>query len=253
MTAVALRGRYQGLLQIVNFNWRSYAAALAAVTVLSIAWPFLQRAERIGIALTVAPAVFWTATSLAVSHYIYDRSQLYELDWLARALATPVRSWINIHSGWDETSSRLEAIFPAAAGQVVDIFDPATMTENSIRRARRLNHSQPLPAIGRYDTLPFSNDAFDTAFCIFAAHELRRHQQRVVLFRETARVLDRNGELILVEHVRDWRNFLAFGPGFLHFFSRAEWRRAASDAGLIVRCEFTFTPFVRVFIFEKKP
>lgn len=252
MTAIALRGRYQGLVQIVNFNWRSYVTALAALGVVSIAWPFLARGERIGIALGIAPALFWLAASLAVSHYIYDRSPLYQLDWLARALARPVQSWINIHSGWDESSPTLEAVFPAATGQVVDIFDAANMTENSIRLAQRHNLPQPSVAKGRYDALPLNDSLFDTAFCIFAAHELRQHLQRVALFREIARVLDRGGELVLVEHVRDWRNFLAFGPGFLHFFSRPEWRRAASDAALILRKEFTFTPFVRVFIFGKK-
>lgn len=253
MNAVALRGRYQGLQQIVNFNWRMYVAAVAAVGAVAVAWPFLTLPERIGLAIGIAPALFWLASSLLVSHYVYDRSSLYELDWLARALGRPVRSWINIHSGWDECSGQLEAIFPEAAGQVVDIFDPATMTENSIRRARRLNRCGPSEAMGRYDALPFCNHSFDTAFCIFAAHELRRRRQRVVLFSEIARVLGREGELVVVEHVRDWRNFLAFGPGFLHFFSCAEWRRAASEAGFTLRTEFTFTPFVRVFILGKKP
>lgn len=251
MTAIALRGRYQGLVQIVNFNWRSYVGAAAALGAVSVAWPFLARAGRIGIALGIAPALFWMVASLAVSHYIYDRSRLYRLDWLANALAGPVQSWINIHSGLDESSPRLEAVFPAATGHVIDIFDPETMTENSIRRARRINRSRASDTRGRFDALPFRHHSFSTAFCIFAAHELRRRQQRVVLFREIARVLDNHGELVLVEHVRDWVNFLAFGPGFLHFFSRSEWRRAAVEAGLTLNMEFTCTPFVRVFIFGR--
>jgi len=252
MNSIALRGRYQGLLQIVNFNGRMYAAALAACAVLCAALPFLGSAERAALAFGLAPAVFWMASSLAVSHYVYDRSPLYELDWLARGLARPVGSWINIHSGWDESSERLKVIFPQAAGQVIDLFDPRIMTESSIRRARRINRSGPSDC-ARYDALPFGDSSFDTAFAIFAAHELRRHDQRAILFREIARVLSANGELVVVEHLRDWRNFLAFGPGFLHFFSPADWHRAALEAGLIVRTEFSFTPFVRVFIFERKP
>ncbi len=252
MNTGGLRGRRQGLMQILNFNWRMYATALAGLVAVSGAWPLLGGAERIGLSLGLGPALFWVAASLAVSHYVYDRSSLYELDWLARTLGRPVRSWVNVHSGWDETSGPLEAIFPEAAGQIVDIFDRETMTENSIRRAQRLNRSAASAVMGRYDALPFCGESFDTVFCIFTAHELRQYQQRVTLFKEIARVLEPDGELVLVEHVRDWRNFLAFGPGFLHFFSCPDWRRVASEAGFTVRTEFTFAAFVQVFILGKK-
>jgi hypothetical protein len=73
----------------------------------------------------------------------------------------------------------------------------------------------------------------------------------VRLFKEVARTLTSNGEFVLVEHARDAWNFLAFGPGFLHFFSQRAWRQAACDAGLTVRCEFAMTPFVHVSILRR--
>lgn len=253
MTTLAARRPFQGVLQIVSFNRRMYAAALAALGTACVAWPHLERAGRVAMLACLVPALFWMASSLAVSHYVYDRSPLYKMDWLANALAAPVRSWINIHSGWDESSVRLDVLFPDSSGEVVDIFDPEVMTEPSIRRARLLNGDARAARPARFHALPFGDSSFDAAFCIFAAHELRRRSQRAALFREIARLLREDGECILVEHLRDWRNFLAFGPGFLHFFSRAEWRRAASEAGLLVRTEFAFTPFVRIFIFRRKP
>ncbi len=251
MTAIAVRSRYQGVVQIVNFNRGMYYAVLSALGAAGILCPFLAGGERLMLAAVFTPALFWMAASLAVSHYVYDRSPLYKLDWLACALPRPVQSWINIHSGWDESSVRLHAIFPDAVGQVVDMFDPKLMTEHSIQRARRLNRPAPSAVAANYDALPFGDSSFDTAFCIFAAHELRRHHERVRLFRQIARVLCAEGRLVVVEHLRDGRNFLAFGPGFLHFFSCAEWRRTASEAGLTLTSEFSFTPFVRVFIFER--
>jgi SAM-dependent methyltransferase len=80
---------------------------------------------------------------------------------------------------------------------------------------------------------------------------MRHHDQRVKLFKEIARVLAPDGEFALMEHSRDWRNFLAFGPGFLHFFSQRAWRTAASDAGLALRTEFSITPFVHVYILRR--
>jgi SAM-dependent methyltransferase len=101
--------------------------------------------------------------------------------------------------------------------------------------------------LARYDALPLCDASFDATFLLFAAHELRHRGQRVRLFQEVARILVPGGDLILMEHSRDWWNFLAFGPGFLHFFSRREWRRAALDAGLVLQAEFSRTPFVRVY------
>ena len=80
---------------------------------------------------------------------------------------------------------------------------------------------------------------------------LRRHDQRVSLFREIARVLNPGGEFVLIEHLRDWWNFSAFGPGFLHFFSRRGWRRAALESGLNLHGELAITPFVHVHVFRR--
>ena len=247
MNAISARTRYQGLFQILQFNWRSYAGTAMGVCVAMLALPFLPPIGRAVLLLAIAPAFFWLASSLIVSHYVYDCFPLYDLNWILRTLPRAPRRWINIHCGFDETSGLLAALFPQAAGQVADIFDPRVMTEASIRQARRLKHCAIPAAAGRYDALAFNADSFDAAFAIFAAHELRRHDQRVTLFREIARILVPGGDLILMEHSRDWWNFLAFGPGFLHFFSRRAWRRAAFDAGLTLRTEFSMTHFVHVY------
>jgi SAM-dependent methyltransferase len=235
-------------MQILQFNWRMYAGAAAAVGICWFAAVFLPAAARAALWIVSAPAVFWLASSLAVSHYVYDRFPLYDFAWLERALMRTPQRWLNVHSGWDETSGLLGGVFPRATGQAADIFDPRVMTEPSIRQAQRMNRSAMAAKPARYDALPFESGAFDAAFAIFSAHELRRHAERVQLFKEIARILAPGGKLVLVEHTRDWRNFLAFGPGFLHFFSEPAWRRVARDAGLSVRTEFRMTPFVRVYL-----
>lgn len=251
MSTAPMRGRYQGVLQILQFNWRMYLMSAMGVAAAAIAWHFLPFTGRVVLLLGVVPAVFWLLASLLVSHYVYDRFPLYDFRWIAKLRTPAPRRWINIHSGWDETSGLLATVLPAEESRVVDLFDPRVMTENSIREAKQKSRSA-LPAVrGRYDRLPFADDAFDAAFAIFAAHELRRHEQRVDLFREIARILDSSGELMVMEHTRDWRNFLAFGPGFLHFFSRREWRDVAHEAGFTVETELKKTPFVQVFVMRK--
>lgn len=251
MNTLPVRQPYQGVLQILDFNWRFYAITAACAIAALCAAPFLQPIPRAAVLLGTVPALFWLATSLLVSHYIYDCSALYDLNWIARTLAQPPARWINIHCGLDETSALLEEIFPDVAREIVDIFNPHVMTEASIHRARQATGTTRPATHAAHDALPFRPGAFDAAFCIFAAHELRSHSQRVELFREVARILAPESMFILIEHSRDWRNFLAFGPGFLHFFSPREWRWSAAEAGFTVQREFLRTAFVRVYLLRR--
>ncbi len=244
------RAPYQGLVQIFNYNRPFYLRTLTGVMAAIILSLWLPPALRVLVLLATGTAFVWTCASLLVSHYVYDRSGFYTFDWLPACLSrSPIR-WLVIHSGIDEISPALSSIFPGSAGQVVDIYDPREMTEPSIKRARHLAALTSPSTHPR--TLPAPDHEFETAFLIFAAHELRQPAARLRLLRDIARVLCLGGELVLVEHLRDWPNFLAFGPGFLHFFSARTWQNAAHAAGLTIRRHRTVTPFVHVFIFESR-
>jgi SAM-dependent methyltransferase len=251
MSASAVRRPFQGVLQILQFNWRSYSSTAAVVVVALLAAPFLPRLLRVGLLIGVAPALLWMVSSLLVSHYVYDRFPLYDLSWITRALSRVPSRWLNIHCGFDETSSLLADLFPGVAFDVADIFDPRIMTEPSIRQAQHIGQASIAATTARFERLPFGAGAFDAAFCIFAAHELRLAPQRTTLFLEIARVLTPGGELVLMEHSRDVWNFLAFGPGFLHFFSQSAWHRTAAEAGFLVQSQSSRTPFVRVYLLRK--
>jgi ubiquinone/menaquinone biosynthesis C-methylase UbiE len=200
---------------------------------------------------TVILTTFWSLSSLLVSYYVYDYRGVTRWNWIPQILSFPPQQWLNIHAGLDESTLILTRFFPNTRYMVVDIYDPQEMTEPSIARARRL-HPSPAPAVAsKLDGLPLPDRDRDTLFLLFAAHEIRKSARRTEFFLESARVLANSGQLLLVEHIRDWNNFVAFGPGCLHFHSRNEWLRLARDAGLTVVREDHVTPFVRCFLMIK--
>lgn len=102
-----------------------------------------------------------------------------------------------------------------------------------------------------HDRWPAAAESADAVFGLLAIHELRRHAERCAWFSEAGRCLRHDGRVVLVEHLRDLANFLAFGPGFLHFHSRGSWQRAWESAGFRLVDEFRVTPWVRVFVLSE--
>jgi len=259
VTAVAApqapHGRYHGLLQILHYNLPMFAktgvAALAATVAVAVL-P-LPRPLSIVVLTGIVAALLWSASSLLVSHWIYDLSPLSRWDWLAGLLPAAPRHWASLHAGLDETFGALARIFPTTSttsGTVLDFYDAAAMTEPSIVRARKLALDQAATPVD-FRALPLANGSQDAIFLIFAAHELRQPESRRRFFLEIARALAPGGRAVLVEHVRDGWNFLAFGPGFLHFLPRREWLHLAAAADLAVREDFRITPFVAALVLEK--
>lgn len=242
-----------GVRQIVRFNWPAYAAAaaLALIGMLVVQRLTISGGTRALLLIGPALATFWLASSLLASWIVYDRSRLMRWDWIGEALDSPARSWINLHCGFDESTGALRRLFHGSSGRVFDIFDPAEMTEPSIRRARALARNQIEPEPVSFRCLPAGTGSVDAALLLMSAHELRSPAARAALFGEIHRLLAPGGRVVVAEHLRNWANLLAFGPGFLHFHSRGTWRRCFAAARLTVRLEFPITPFVRVFILQR--
>ena len=223
-----------GVLHVLQYNRHYYLASLAILSGLIIVLRLGILPTPAGTILLAVMAfiVVWSVGSLAASYYIYDYAGVTRWKWLPATLPFPPRHWLNIHSGLDESTETLTQLFREARGEAVDIYDPVTMTEMSIKRARSSQSTRQPAITARHDSLPAPQSSRDTIFLPLAAHEVRNADQRVELFREVARILTENGQLLLAEHLRDWWNFLAFGPGCLHFQSRTEWLRVAREAGL---------------------
>lgn len=242
--------RLAGLIKIVRFNVQFYllsATSLIAAILLIASNRLPAWAELIVFSLAFL-AAFWTMSSLFVSWYVYDYAGVTRWEWLPARLGFVPQRWANIHAGLDESTSALRRLLPGTEGVAVDIYDPGEMTEPSIARARRLHPASEASQHGTFEALPLSEKDCDAVFLLFAAHELRNAEHRSKLLRQAARALQQNGCVVLLEHLRDWKNFLAFGPGFFHFFSRQDWQTRIRDAGLIVHQDSSVTPFVRFFL-----
>ncbi len=132
------------------------------------------------------------------------------------------------------------------------MFDPAEMTEASIRRARPgSRHELRRDEQVDFHRLPVPTGTIEAVLLLLSAHELRTEAARMALFTELRRVLGPGGRVVIAEHLRDAANFLAFGPGFLHFHSRRTWTRCFMRTRFDIHAEFAITPFVRVFVLRR--
>ena len=245
-------GNFRGVWQIFLYNWHFYAAAVVFDLLVAV-WlrSYPSATARVPVCLAATVTSFWALCSLVVSHYVYDRSCLYQWSWLTSVLKKSPEVWTNIHAGLDQSTESLVRLFPDAQYRILDIYTPSEMSEPSIDRARRYTPSAVAGEKANPLALPLEGCVCDAIFLIFVAHELRRLQARLHFFHELYRVLKPSGCVVLVEHLRDWTNFLAYGPGAFHFFSRRDWLAVCAQAGFNVTNERSVTPFVRCFVLTK--
>lgn len=241
---------YSGVLKIVRFNWPWYAGAVAATAAAIL---LLRSGVLPGLLASVVLAALiganvWVLLSLAVSHYVYDRSRLRQGAWLDGVDATRLRCVVVLHAGQDEASDTAARLLPSAEIKTFDFYGACNGTP-SLKRARALAPKRDL--VINSNNVPLKNETLELGLVVFAAHEIRDDVERAGLFRELRRVLAPTGRVIVVEHLRDGWNFLAYGPGAFHFFSEQKWRRSFANGGLKLMRETSCTRFVRIFELAK--
>lgn len=235
--------RKWGVTRIFFYNWPTYLATWTACALVFASAGQLPSGVHELALVGAATALLWSLVSLGVSYYVYDASELVPARWLPATLGIEPRTWAMVHTGLDEELD-LDAVMPGTRLARLDIFDRNVMTASSIERARVLTPSA-LPAIACSPThLELADGSCDAIVIAFSAHEIRDRSAREAFFSEVRRALRPGGRALLVEHLRDVPNWLAFGPGFLHFVSRREWMRLAALAELTVSAETRITPFV---------
>jgi len=242
------RRKFQGVLNILSFNRHFYVAGLGVLLLVFVSH-FVVKWPPLLFGITVAAFLYGLIMPLLVSAYVYDYSGYYELDWLKETVHdySDADLIININAGFDETSFILKRRFPHSDLKAFDFYNAERHKEPAIKRARKVSLVYPNTQQVESGALPLPDRAGDLIFLLSAVHEIRSHDEKILFLRECHRLCKPEGKVIMVEHLRDLPNFLAFSVGFTHFFSRTVWKNAFERAGFGSFQETKFTPFLSIF------
>lgn len=242
------RRKFQGALNILSFNRHFYLLGLGFLFVLITAHLFIGL-SNILFWLIIGAFLYGFITPLIVSAYVYDFSGYYNFHWLKSQVSNneKIGLIVNINAGFDETSFIIKNKFPHSDLKVFDFYDAKQHTEPAIKRARKVSSVYPNTQQIASDSIPLKDNTADIVFLLSAAHEIRSNEEKVHFLRECNRLCKPGGKVIMVEHLRDLPNFLAFTVGFSHFFSRSVWKKAFESAGFSSFQETKFTPFMSIF------
>ncbi len=167
------RGPFDGVRDVARFNWPTYVAATAAACGLAASKSSFTRLVGTGLFAGIVG-------SLAAVHVAYDRSGLYELDWLPQLSRSP--RTVVLHAGLDDVSKILRERHSIEHVVSVDVFERGADSEASILRARLAQPATsaepgfiaPLPSAGK----------FDLALGFLSVHELRTSEKRIAMFEQ---------------------------------------------------------------------
>ncbi|MDB5197866.1 MAG: methyltransferase type 11 [Flaviaesturariibacter sp.] len=242
------RRPFQGVLNILSFNRHFYFFGIGALALLFTSRSFIHWHPTV-FWIIIAAFLYGLLMPLVVSAYVYDLSGFYDFSWLKGVItdSNPTQSIVNINAGFDETSFILENHFPQATIQVFDFYNAEQHTEPAIKRARKVSLTYPNTQQIKSDVIPMPDRSADIVFLLSAVHEIRSQEEKVRFLKECRRMCRADGQVVMVEHLRDLPNFVAFTIGFTHFFSRYTWKKAFADAGFSSFVETKFTPFMSVF------
>lgn len=247
------RKRFQGVLNIISFNRHFYIIGLTFLSLLVVSqfwfnWSYTLKW------IVIVLFLYGLIAPLIVSAYVYDFSKYYEFSWLKKIdLEDLVNGKIvNINAGFDETSFILKNRFAKSELKVFDFYNHEKHTEAAIKRARKVSLTYPNTEQITTDFIPLEDETVDLIFLLSSAHEIRSNNEKATFLKECNRVLKTQGKIIIVEHLRDLPNFLAFSVGFTHFFSQKTWKSVFTKANLKLSKEIKFTPFMSVFSLSKQ-
>jgi ubiquinone/menaquinone biosynthesis C-methylase UbiE len=246
-----MRKSFQGVTNIIRFNWHFYVLSAAFIFIVLLTGNFLNSHLHLYTNILCILIITSTLVSLLTSFYVYDLSELYTFKWLDKIKISQDATIVNINAGFDETSILLSKKYPSCSLQVLDFYDPEKHTEISIKRARKAYPPYKNTVKINTSAIPLEDGSADNIFVILSAHEIRNGAERIIFFKELNRILNPLGKIIVTEHLRNVPNFFAYNIGFFHFLSASSWHKTFNNANFKISYKIKITPFITTFILEK--
>lgn len=242
------RRKFQGVLNILSFNRHFYVVGLLVLSCVILSKYILNWSETL-LWIIIALFSYGLIIPLIVSAYVYDFSKYYQFKWLDKIIkpTTKINTIVNINAGFDETSFLIKDKYPEASLKVFDFYNEQEHTEAAIVRARKVSLEYPNTKVIDSKNIPLDDNSVEVVFLLSAAHEIRKEEEKVLFLKECHRICKPDGKVIMVEHLRDFSNFMAFSIGFTHFFSKNTWNKVFKESGFRTISETKFTPFMSVF------
>jgi len=240
------RTKFQGVINILSFNRHFYVIGL--VLLLALAGAFYNSfISQTVFSIALLAVLYGLLAPLVVSAYVYDFSGYYAFNWIKPTKNKAELRILNIHSGFDETSFILKKKFPNSDLKALDFYDPIHHTEAAIKRARKVTDRFPNSFKISTTKIEEADHSVDLICLLSAAHEIRNAEERVLFFKECKRVSKPGAKIIVMEHLRDLPNFLAFTVGVGHFHSNSTWLNCFAMAGFNQVESKRFTPFLKTY------
>lgn len=249
---------YSGTMATLVYNWPIFMGAvvfsLVALGVslgLSTAWGWALGAVGMLTLLLLA-------SILATTYVVYDWGTRREYDRLIElGHLHEANVIIDVTAGKLRGTRGLLDRLRRGHYFVIDIFNPDTMTDHALRRARDLEPKlDPGRRIyrrpGQADKLPLPHHWADAIVCNATLHELHNPADRAALFREFYRVLKPGGRVLVAEQALDSANLLTFGPGAISFLPPRAWEQHVTDAGLTIEAHERWRGLVHLWVAKKE-
>lgn len=233
----------RGVRQVAEFNWPKLLGGTAVAGAGLAMWRRLPWWGRVG---TLA-AAYAVPASLLASWWTYDLSPLRRWRFFIPHLSGETGRILLVIAGFDEVSATLAEVFGDSR---IDVVDVVAEPEATVRRARKLYPAEAPVIDPRALGVGEASGDYDLVLFAQSAHEIRDPLTRATMFAAARTALRGGGAVVVVEHLLDLPNAVAFGPGALHFHTERAWLASFAAGGLRVRQHSTVMPLVHCWVLE---